>query len=308
MDGTLDLTPHGPLRIKFARAKNFAQHWAHLVIVFANLSCDRFHDVGGRIVISEKAPDFACEEGGASGLFHEDIDDVVALPRTGLTHKSFQTVIVLPRSETKLLRCHIDAVARERSSGFADIFFVVVTDADREEFHQLARPIFVWVFFAALLKIEINHHRRVARHLFRDRSEISERVTSEHVVLEPHPVAVFHFLHARGEMAVPEQSHFLEERRLGRAHALEPPTTQIENILAFHFAEFAALFHRLAGLLFRSTNLAADFLKVARLRPTWRGRNSSIAGFVHQLMDRRAQPVFADRFDFFRRATEPCAI
>src|ERR1035441_2384448 len=106
---------------------------------------------------------------------------------TAFSHESLVAEVLLKRREPELLRRHVDAVTGKCARRFANVLLAVIADADGEKFHQLARPVFVRMLFAALLKVEIDHHRRVARHLLGQCREISESVMAQGVVLQPHP-------------------------------------------------------------------------------------------------------------------------
>ena len=236
----------------------------------------------GGLVFREEAPEFPGEKLRTRGLFHQDIDDVIAVPRAGFSHECFRAGIVLPRSEPKLLVRHVDSITGEGARRFSNVGFGVMPDPDGEKLHQFPRPIFVRVLFPALLQIEVDHHRGVARDLFRERGKISERVAAERVVLPPHPVAVLHFLDAGGEVAVPEERHLFDERRGRRHHVVEPPTPQIEDVLAFHLTKFAPLVLAFVGLVFLLPNRHADFANVSRLSPGRSRRGRRAGGGVDQ--------------------------
>src|SRR6202011_5900897 len=109
----------------------------------------------------KKAPELPANELRARRFLDQNIDDVVAIQRSGLPHKSFHAEILRKGSEAKLLRCHVDPVAGKCSRRFANVLLAVISNADGEKLHQFARPVFVWMLPEALLQIEINHHRRV---------------------------------------------------------------------------------------------------------------------------------------------------
>src|SRR5204863_8723936 len=99
------------------------------------------------------------------------------------------------------------------------------------------------------------------------RGEVSERVAAERVVLPPHPVTILYFLDAAGEVAVPEERHLFDERRWRRHYMFEPPASKIEDVLAFHPAELAALFVAFGRLVFLLANRHADVANIPRLGP-----------------------------------------
>src|SRR5437764_628608 len=178
---------------------------------------DGLDDLRRWIVLGEEAPKFPGEELRAGRLFHQDADDVVAQQRTGFSHERFRADVSLSRSEPKLLRGHVDAITGEGAGRFANVGFGIVADPDGEKFHQFARPVFVRVLFAALLEIEVDHHRGIARDFLGEGGKISDGMTAEQIVLAPHPITVSHFLDAGREVAVPEERHLFDQRR-GRGH------------------------------------------------------------------------------------------
>src|SRR5450755_3500180 len=107
LDGALDLIAHGRVRIKFSRSEDLAQDGTHLEVVLTNPRGNRIDDLRGRLVFREEAPEFPGEKLRTRGLLHQNIDDVVTVPRARFPHECFWTEIVLPRSEPKLLVRHV---------------------------------------------------------------------------------------------------------------------------------------------------------------------------------------------------------
>src|SRR5207302_4672092 len=71
LHGTLDLIAHGRVGIKFPRAENLAQDWAHLKVVFADSRRDGGDDLRRRLVFREEPPEFPGEKLRTRGLLHQ---------------------------------------------------------------------------------------------------------------------------------------------------------------------------------------------------------------------------------------------
>src|SRR5436309_12565897 len=113
----------------------------------------------------------------------KNVDDVIAIKGAGVAHERLPPEVLLEGYKTKLLCRHVDPVAGERTCRCANILLGVIASADGEKLHQLSRPILVGMLFTALLEIEIDHHRRVARNCFVERAKVPKRVSTERVVL-----------------------------------------------------------------------------------------------------------------------------
>ena len=239
LDRTLDLRSHHPIRIKFCGRKNFAQHRLHLEIMSAHSLCHGIYKWRRRFVFDEKAAKFLGEELRTRRLFRQNIDDVVAVEVAAMTEKRFRPGVVLIGSKPGTLCEQIETVSGEGAGRFAHILLGIIADSDGEQFHQFACPIFVRMFAPALWQIEIDHHRGVPRHLFCEGGEVPERVTANDLVLQPHPIAVFYLVDAGGEVSMPEQRHFFEQRSSSRCQAGHPPLAQVQDFIPLYFSCFA---------------------------------------------------------------------
>src|SRR5690349_10518957 len=91
----------------------------------------------------------------------------------------------------------------------------------------------------ALLEIEVDHHCGVTRDFLHQGSEVSERISTKHVVLKPHPIGVADFLNAGGEVAMPKKGHFLEQWRRPIKHPIDPPAPEVDHFVALHHSDIA---------------------------------------------------------------------
>src|SRR5437868_15380039 len=106
---------------------------------------DRIYRLWTRIVFDKEAPEFPSDKLRARGLAHQNVDDVISIEISRSVHERFRPAILLKRREPKLLRRHVDSITCERACGFANVLLGVIADPDREQFHQLARPVFIWM-------------------------------------------------------------------------------------------------------------------------------------------------------------------
>ena len=235
----------------------------------------------------------------------KNVDDVIAIKGAGVAHELLRSEILLHPCKTKLLRGHVDPVAGERTCRCANVILGVIANSDGEKLHQLARPILVRMRFAVLLKIEINHHRRVARNRFDQCGKIPKRVSTERVVLQPHPVTVFDFLNACSEMTVPEKSHLLQKRRRAIHHSLEPPAAEIENLISLHHAELPCRFAKIFAALLCGFERHPRCANVTRLRPGGRRNISRIGAHIDKFSHHGDETLLSRALDFSWRGTKP---
>ena len=124
----------------------------------------------------------------------------------------------------------IDAPARERARRLLDVLLRVAAFAERKELHHFTREILVGRSLAVLRTVEVDHHRRIARHRVQQVTEVAERVGAQRDVLAVHQQRELHLLLAGHEMVMPEQGHPLGERRRRSEHLAQPPPTQFEAL------------------------------------------------------------------------------
>src|SRR5438132_12703510 len=159
------------------------------------------------------------------------MDDIVAVKIAGAAEKSFRPSVVLIGSKPETLRNKIKAIPGEGAGRFAYVLLGVVADIDREQFHQFARPIFVRMLAPALWQIEIDHHRRIPRHLFSEGGEVCQGVTADSLVLQPHPITVFYLLERVGEVTMSEEGHCFDYGTRSRLQDGYPPSAETRNFV-----------------------------------------------------------------------------
>src|SRR4030095_8265121 len=77
----------------------------------------------------------------------------------------------------------IDGPAGEGACGGLDVGLAVMALAQGEEFQKLAREVLVGLARHAAHAVEIDQHRRIARHLLQERGEVAQRLATEQRVL-----------------------------------------------------------------------------------------------------------------------------
>ena len=122
------------------------------------------------------------------------------------------------------------------------VLLAVVTFAEREELHHLAREVFVGMAAAVLHGVELDQHRRVlarprAAACRSCRSALARSVAFWRYISGGEP----HLLLAGGEMVVPEERHPLGQRRRRDQHLAQPPRAQRESFHQLCAAKFLAL-------------------------------------------------------------------
>jgi len=158
------------------------------------------------------------------------IDEVVAVVSSGASEDVLGCVVVVSFEEGELVVC--EGVSGECSGALFDIVFGVVSDAEAEEFHDLACEVFVGSVSSAVVVVEVGDHGGVADDLVEQFAVVSERVLAEELVLEEHVVGVFDGAVAGCEVAVPEEGHLFFEGARGLDHAGEPPVLDLSDLSA----------------------------------------------------------------------------
>ena len=122
----------------------------------------------------------------------------------------------------------------------AHVLFGIVPDAQREEFHQLARVVLVRM----LLRLRaLSRYLSIAGSLMiasvRSRTLPSAKRAEELVLRKPSAGEML-LPRRRGEVAVPEERHLLLQRCGRREHAIEPPAPSCRRIRAASAADLLA--------------------------------------------------------------------
>ena len=105
-------------------------------------------------------------------------------------------------------------------------------------------------------------------------------------------------------MTVPEKSHLLQKRRRAIHHSLEPPATEIENLISFHHAELPYRFPKIFAALFCRFDRHPRCANVARLRPGGRRNISRIAAYIDKFSHHGGETLFLRALDFSWRGTK----
>ena len=202
--------------------------------VFDRLRVARRFDVPGRhlgFVGDEEVVEMAADEAGAGGLFEDDVDDVEAVEVARAPEEGLLAVVVLFGAELVLeeeavvghaRHLRADGPAGEGAGALEDIGLGVVADAEREQFEQLAAPVFVGRALVVLVVVEPVNHGRVLRQHDQQVAVVARAVIAPHVDLRDQVIVVVHLGVAGGEDMVPEERHFLFQRALGVDHLEEP--------------------------------------------------------------------------------------
>ena len=123
--------------------------------------------------------------------------------------------------------------AGQGASHVLDILFGVVADAKGEQFQQFAGVVLVGPGLAAPFQVEIGHHGGIERYRLQERAKVAQGMTAVGLVLLMERLReTVHLAGGGGEMAMPEQRHHLAQRRLGGNHLLEPPGSQVADLLS----------------------------------------------------------------------------
>ena len=214
---------------------------------------------GGR---DELAPELCRHEIGRPGLRKQDLQDRVSVEISGLPEHGLRAVVVRAGPIAEFPAPGIDAPAGEGTRRFLHVLLAILPLAQREELHQLAREILVGTAFPVGRAVEIDHHRRIARHGTQKLAKVAQRVAPEQLVLPVHQLRRPHLLEARDEMVVPEERHLFRQGRRRREHLGKPPRLELEGLskdflprclalLLAHIAEAPQRFERSARPLRR---------------------------------------------------------
>ena len=164
-------------------------------------------------------------------LGEQDVDHRVAVEPSRRSQHRLAATVVQAGAEDELPGLAHEARAGERARGLLDVLLFVVTLAEGEELHHLAREILVGCAAPVLRAVEVDHHRRVARDRAQQRGEAAQRVLAQRHVLPVHQARDAHLGLRRDEVVVPEEGHPLGERRRRDDHLPHPPGAQLQCLL-----------------------------------------------------------------------------
>ena len=201
-------------------------------------------------------------------------------------------------------RLAVDAPAGEGAGRRLDVGFAIVAFAQGEELEQLAGEIFVGLPRHRSPAVEIDQHGGIAGDRLQERRIVSQGLTPKQRVLSEQRRRVAHLHERRGEMAMPEQGHALDQRLVGRNHLLDPPVLELSALLLdrpddtqiFAVDPFLAL-----GL---RRSLATLDLCRAEADPVRRRRHRLPARVGEQTIDRGRIVESLEGVDFGRRRAE----
>ena len=238
------------------------------------------------------------------GWLQQDGDDLLAVESSGLAEEGLLAVVVLVVAAAELTGFAVDGPAGEGARRGLDVGLAVMALAQGEELEKLAAEILVGLARHAAHAVEIDQHRRIARHVLQERGEVAERLAAEQRVLAEQRRRVTHLLERGGEMVVPEQHHALGERLVGRQHLVDPPVAQLTALFLDrpHDLQLLAVD---AGLAFghRGLLLAA---KLGRplVDPGRRRRERRAPDAAQQSIDRAGVVLGLQRANLGRRGAE----
>ena len=158
---------------------------------------------------------------------------------------------------------------------------------------------------AALGLVEPDEHGRVLAHGGQEQQPVARGMAAEHIVLPPHEIGIAHLFHAGGEMAVPEQHHFLLQRARPVQHAVQPPAAQFHQPLLL---EAVFLLLKLTQFLgrggFPGLLVFSDLVRVG-LGPSRIGDIVRNIVVINKVGDGRLRGQRRQLFDLIGRAAKP---
>ncbi len=157
-DDELDRALHeravGAVRIEDLRAQERRDHGRHVEVVLTDERGKLVDQFRFGIGIDEELEQLGGVELRCRRLLEEDVDDVVAVEVSGAAEERLRAVVVLGGVEIELARAPRERETGKGAGALAHVLFGVVADAQGEEFHQLAREIFVGMSFEAARVVE----------------------------------------------------------------------------------------------------------------------------------------------------------
>ena len=127
--------------VEVAGQKDRAHQRCDIIVVLAKPLRQLLDQLRRRVFPHEIPVDLGRNELGGGGLLQQDVDNGDAVQGSGLPQNGFGRLIMIGGVHDEF---HVEIVpAGERPCGLADVFLGVVTDAQREEFHDLARKVLV---------------------------------------------------------------------------------------------------------------------------------------------------------------------
>jgi hypothetical protein len=134
---------------------------------------------------------------------------------------------VLARGEDKIRRRRPGAVAGEGAGGFLDVVLGVVALAQDEQFEQLAGKVLVRRGLLVLVQVQVDHHRRRARHRLGEVGGPAQAGPGQQVEMPEDQVDIAHLVRADDVDVAQEQRPFGEGRVAGLAGILQPLQRQV---------------------------------------------------------------------------------
>ena len=181
---------------------------------------------------------------GRGGLVQENVDNIITVKTSTLAQHRLGAAIMVPRIELEFEISHLVVTITCKGAGhFLDRRFGVISFAQDEQFHQLARQVLVRLFLAAAVIVQIVQHRRITHYSMRQITETAVAQLAESPVLECHGVHLFLQTRICGnEMVVPQKDQsFGHWVRCGN-HFAHPPVTQFRHFLISGDAKGLAVF------------------------------------------------------------------
>ena len=123
-----------------------------------------------------------------------------------------------------------DGPTRESAGALLDVFFRIITFAEKKKFKQLAGKIFVRGLCSAEISIEIDEHGGVLSH---PQNQIRPRAVpffAKEVVLLIEKVGAADFFETGGKVPVKKKGQLFTGRSRWLGHLLQPPPTQFGDL------------------------------------------------------------------------------
>lgn len=235
LGGTADQRATG-VRVELGAQEDRAEQGADVEVGADERGGERVEHGRLGIGIREEAPEFlrdVARRGRAVRVHREDVvHDVGLVPVLGHAHERLQPVVVPNRVEVVLRGIRAEqVVAGQRASGGDNVVLRVLVHSQREELHQLTSEVLVGCAHDVGVVVEVDDHRGMEDHRLDERLEAAGAHGTEQVVLLVHELRAVDLVVAGHEMPVPEQRELFLEGRRARAHAIDPPVLEIEDLL-----------------------------------------------------------------------------
>ena len=193
----------------------------------------------------------------------------------------------------------------EGARGLLDVLLGVVALPEREEFHELARPVLVRVALDVDVVVEVVEHRWIAGDAAQQDLERTEGVLTQELHLLDQLPRDGHVLDRAHEVPVPEQRHPVAQRVAPRGHAVDPAirvlVDELEDVRR-EAREVSAALQRIRAPAGWLADEAAE-REVVQLEGQRR-----LGGAVQQLVDESLLTQGDGRFDVLGGGSEPGAV